>query len=96
MDHSDDVARIAQLREAHDGTLPGVAFPGGYSILYLCADGDTLCAGPECANGPDAVRADTSYPAWLIVAQYVHWEGPPESCSHCGKELLSEYGDPDA
>ena len=30
-----------------------------------------------------------------IVNRFIHWEGPPIHCDHCGREIASEYGDPD-
>lgn len=79
------------------GKLPGIAWPGGYSILYLTDDGAILCA--DCANGGNGSEASTTADpgsGWLIVAGFVHWEGAPDYCAHCNAELVSEYGDPDA
>lgn len=80
------------------GELPAYAWPGGYPIIYLTADGGTLC--PACANGENGSEA-TEDPIqddrqWLIVASDVHWEGSPEICDHCNAEIESAYGDPDA
>lgn len=81
-----------------DTTKPAVAFPGGYSIIYLddtphrwntdgCR-GDTLCA--KCAS-----KAQQLHPR-AVFKPFVHWEGPPEECAECGATLASEYGDPRA
>jgi hypothetical protein len=80
--------------------LDRYAFPGGYEFHYLTADGGALCHG--CANrengsiastgpSPDGIEDDQ----WRIVNRFIHWEGPPIHCDHCGREIASEYGDPD-
>jgi hypothetical protein len=78
-----------------DGKLPGFAWPGGYPIVYVCADGGVLCHSEECANGPEAKEADPYDPQWMIESQNIHWEGPPLCCDHCGTAIESAYGDPD-
>ena len=82
---------LEEIRLA-DGTLPTYAWPGGYRIHYLCADGGVLCA--DCAN-ENAGQHDPRNPQWLIEAYFVSWEGPDEVCDHCGTAYPSEYGDPD-
>jgi hypothetical protein len=85
------------LTREPDGTLPAFTWPGGYPLYYLCADGGTLC--PACANGENGSEASEAADApadWRLVAQDVHWEGPPLSCDHCGAAVESAYGDPDA
>lgn len=42
-----------------------------------------------------AIRGVT-FPGGYRVAVEVYWEGPDDTCSHCGASLPSEYGDPDA
>lgn len=81
------------------GNLPHYAWPGGYEFYYLTADGGVLCRGVECANGPEARAADVEYPddnQWRVVAADVHWEGSPIQCDHCGREIASEYGNPES
>ena len=75
-----------------------IAFPGGYSVLLLLADGETLC--PKCIrsewrNIVDDIKAGYNS-GWTPEASYIHWEGPSEYCAHCNTELPSEYGDPDS
>lgn len=72
--------------------LPSFAWPGGYQILYLMADGDILCA--DCAN-ENSVSPEHEDASWRLEGSFVHWEGPPMSCDHCNSELASEYGDPE-
>ena len=78
------------------GKFDAYAWPGGYQIVYLTADGGTLC--PACANGDNGSDAsDTSEdPQWQIIDQDVYWEGPALTCDHCHADIASAYGDPDA
>jgi hypothetical protein len=80
----------------HAGTLPTYAWPGGYPMEYITADGGVLC--PDCANGRNGSEASTREDApadWRMVDGGVHWEGPAHECDHCGAEIASAYGDPD-
>jgi len=78
-----------------DGSLASFTWPGHYPLAYLCGDGGTLC--PDCANMAEAEGlADDPYdPQWFLVAGFMHLEGAPEICDHCGAEVESAYGDPD-
>ena len=81
-----------------DGKLPAYAWPGGYPIIYIAADGGVFC--PACANGEndsDATTDPSDCPddaQWVIDGWDVFYEGAPEHCSHCGAEIPSAYGDP--
>lgn len=87
---------MSSLIRDHLGQLESFAWPGGYSILYILADGALLCA--DCANGENdsCASPESDDPQWRIVGSLVHWEEPPEQCAHCNAELESEYGDPEA
>ena len=99
--------RPRKIHRETDGSLPFYAWPGGYPVLYLMEDGETLC--PACANGENGSLAYAGDPPedpeggrmwqdpqWHIVAQFVHYEGAPEFCAHCNAETPSAYGDPDS
>lgn len=80
-----------------NGNLPAYAWPGGYPVYYLCADGGVLC--PTCANTePAAWEADKhcpDYRQWRIVAGEVNWEDPCLTCDHCSKRIESAYAEPE-
>ena len=61
-----------QLPRDADGRLLSYAWPGGYSVLYLMGDGDTLCA--DCANGENGsdASAGAEDAGWWIDAGFVH------------------------
>jgi hypothetical protein len=86
---------MALTRNEH-GKFDAYAWPGGYPIVYLC-DGETLC--PACANGENGSLAHEDadeHSGWKLVAAYIHWEGEPVICDHCGTEVESAYGNPEA
>ena len=73
------------------GKLITWAWPGGYPVLYITEKGDQLC--PDCANSdPDNDPCMKEDPP---IEGYIHYEGTPERCDDCGKEINSAYGDPD-
>lgn len=74
------------------GNYPAYAWLGGYPLYYLCQDGGILCAGAECANGPESKTADEYDPQWHIIATDVHWKGESMVCDHCGGAIESAYG----
>lgn len=80
--------------------LPAYAWPGGYPIIYLTPGNDVVC--PDCANGENDAEFNNPDPdyagdqQWEISALEVYYEGPPEMCCHCYKEIASAYGDPNA
>ena len=79
---------------AEDGKLTVYAWPGGYPVLYLMSDGESLC--PACAQmAQDEGLGGADDPQWDIRDGYIHWEGAPETCAHCNVAMESAYGDPD-
>jgi len=83
---------IANLVErAHDGKLPAYAWPGGYPIVYLDGNNETLC--PDCAQ--EALDDPDEFDEWKPEAWFVHYEGSSCFCRECNKEMESAYGDPD-
>lgn len=65
------------------------AWPGGYPIVYVCDNGDTLCA--DCQTL--AIVGEISGP---VGQPDVYYEGPAIRCDHCNCEIESAYGDPSA
>jgi len=79
----------ATIHRDSDGTLPAFAWPGGYPIFYLMADGECLCS--KCAN-KEGATVDHEDKEWRIAAQDIHWEGDPIQCAHCNRDIESAYG----
>ena len=80
-----------KLPRNDDGTLESYAWPGGYQILYLAADGGVICS--DCANSKDCVEADDWDKQWKIEAAFIHYEGSPECCENCNESFESAYGE---
>lgn len=74
------------------------AFPGGYPKVLIMADGETLCA--TCAKSEYRLISDSTRHAsrdgWQAFGVDLHMEGAPLTCAHCGAEIESAYGDPEA
>ncbi len=81
---------VAQVKEA---IRKPFAWPGGYRILFLMADGETILPETAKANFREVV-SDTKAKAgvWEIVGSYVYWEGEPIQDAHTYEFIESEYG----
>ena len=77
------MTNLAEIRD-ENGKLPAFAWPGGYPLLYLDGENNTLC--PDCAN-----KEGYSSP---VVAVDVYYEGPTLHCDDCSAAIESAYGDP--
>ncbi len=88
--------------EVNREPLPAFAWPGGYPLLYVFADGGVIC--PKCINA-EIVEIDAAIRdergnrphrfgcgGWAVDAVDVHYEGEPIGCDHCGAEIESAYG----
>jgi len=89
--------KIAELLAEHNGEFPAYAWPGGYPIYYICADGGVLC--PVCANKEDQVREALKpeheswpdYDQWRIIAAELNFEDAHLTCDHCEKRIEAAY-----
>lgn len=80
-------------RYENDSTLMHYAWPGGYPIFYVVADGGVLC--PECARMAEAegLANDSEDEQWYIVAADVNYEDEQLFCDHCYAHIPSAYGE---
>lgn len=85
-----------KLPRDDDGQLTVYAWPGGYPVYFVTADGGTLCA--ECARRADdaGLTRDPDDAQWYIVAGDVNWEDTSLECDDCSERIASAYGDDDA
>ena len=70
------------------------AWPGGYPVYTVMADGELLCTDCAAHNFKQIV-ADTYDRwggSWSAAGAEVKWDGESEYCCNCGKELPSAYG----
>ena len=77
------------------GQYISYAWPGGYPIFHLAADGEPLCA-TCCNENAKQIDAAEEYldPDWQIVASDINWEDEHMYCAHCNKQIESAYGEP--
>lgn len=74
------------------------AWPGGYSMFFITADGAALSweAAKQCRG--EIIRAIASQDknsGWLIIGVDINYEDESLYCDHTGKQIPSAYGDDD-
>jgi hypothetical protein len=73
------------------------AWPGGYPLFFIAADGEALSFEAVRGNWREVVRAHLdAYGArsdWRIVAIETNWENPELYCAHTGERIESAYGE---
>jgi hypothetical protein len=69
----------------------GFAWPGGYQMALLMADGEVIDAQAARENYR-LIRRETGTD-WAPVDVFIHWEGEPLICAHSGREIPSSYGE---
>lgn len=78
----------------------GYAWPGGYPMALLMADGECIDArsARECYREiRNAMRhPHGANPSWKPDAVFIHWEGEPIQCTHSGRDIESAYGVPES
>jgi hypothetical protein len=80
--------------EVNRKPLNGFAWPGGYPLYYVCADGGCLC--PDCANAEIdlvAVANRDGDKQWHIIGVEANYEDESLCCDHCGKPIPAAYAD---
>jgi len=85
------------MRQVRQTIRHPYAWPGGYPVYVVLADGAMLC--PTCARAEyrqlsDAAREPEYRTGWEPVAVEVLWEDNDgaERCGHCDRLLQSAYG----
>lgn len=80
--------------EVNREPLPSFAFPGGYPLYYLFADGGVCC--PVCVNRNitdiDAGRTN-SHGGWKLCGCEANYEDADLCCDHCHKPIPAAYAD---
>lgn len=78
------------------GTFDKYAWPGGYPIYYLMADGGVICA--DCANKETELIAQADEyldKQWQIEGKDINWEDASMYCDHCSRRIESAYAEPE-
>lgn len=71
------------------GAYDYYAFPGGYPLFYITADGGILC--PKCCNENKELLNDESDRQWFVIAYDVNCEDGELYCDHCNEKIESAY-----
>ena len=79
------------IYKMESGQVQSYAFPGGYPLFYLAADGGVLC--PSCVNENLALTNDPDDKQWHIVGADCNLEDDSLTCDHCSKRIESAYGE---
>lgn len=77
------------------------AWPGGYPIYFITADGAALSFEAAKANARpifQAIRNPGGFTAygWRVIAADVNWEDPALYCDHTGARIPSAYAEDSA
>ena len=93
------MTRNAALVQVRQAIRSPCAWPGGYPIYVVLADGARLCT--DCARAnyrliSEQTRHRHAGTDWRAVGAGIFWEGPDDYCADCGAPLESAYGDPDS
>lgn len=70
-------------------------FPGGYTQVMIAHDGAPIChkcVKEELKNILHSTKGEYK-DQWEFVDTFINWEDESLYCSHCYKQIPSEYGD---
>lgn len=74
------------------------AWPGGYPLYFIAADGEALSFQAVRENLKEVMRA-TCFPYygkdWRIVGADINWEDEHLYCAHSNERIPSAYGESD-
>ena len=88
------IRTVSDFRKAYK-TGP-YAWPGGYPMFFVTADGGTLSwkAAQECRG--EIVRSiarQDMHSGWRVVGVDINWEDESLYCDHTGEKIPSAYGE---
>lgn len=87
------------LDQARNAARNKYAWPGGYPLAVVMADGECLC--PDCTRKEwrQIARATLCPPdnwpdqQWRTLGAEVNWENNSLYCVHCNNRIQSAYGE---
>lgn len=72
------------------------AWPGGYPLYFIMADGGTLSFAAEKKNRREIIASFRDRdPQWRPVAIEINWEDPALFCDQTNERIPSAYAEPD-
>lgn len=72
------------------------AWPGGYPMFFICADGGILSFAAVRQEWRQVCRAMIQHDKrsdWYVVGCDINWEDPHMECEHTGERIESAYAD---
>jgi len=69
------------------------AWPGGYPLFAITADGGCLCKDCVKDNAKQIIKdTRTNYQSgWTVMAVTVNWEDTDLVCDNCGRSIEAAY-----
>lgn len=84
-----------KTHESIKAAIGAYAWPGGYPVYLVMADGGALC--PEClrSNLRLILRATHGHHAteWAAEGAVINWEDAALTCDNCGQRIEVAYGE---
>ncbi len=74
------------------------AWPGGYPVYYVTADGAALSHASVLENYAsiaDAIRTNHQSGGWYVEAASINWEDAELYCDNTGERIPSAYAEID-
>jgi hypothetical protein len=93
--------RITNMKNGHTVGIVKVtardryAWPGGYPLFVVMADGDAMCCACARKNFGLIGRAtrDNSRNGWAASGSAINWEDADLVCCNCNGAIQSAYGE---
>ena len=83
------------LDQARNAARHKYAWPGGYPLAVVMADGECIC--PDCAKKEwrqiVSSTLSNSRDGWKVEGADVNWEDDSLYCAHCNERIESAYGE---
>ncbi len=85
----------ASLREVKRAIREPYAWPGGYPLFIIMADGEALSVEAAHDNWRLICRATLAglHDGWRAAGADINWEDNSLYCAHTGKQIESAYGE---
>ena len=73
------------------------AWPGGYPLYFITADGEALCfkCAKENAKQIMSNQFDNWHYDWRVIGCEINYEDNDLQCCHCNSKIESAYGEED-
>lgn len=91
------MSRIETLRAVKQAIRQPYAWPGGYPLYIVMADGEALSCEAARTEWRQIVYATLHglRDSWRAVGACINWEDGAMYCAHTGKRIPSAYAEED-